>query len=161
MAIRKIMVLGEDEVLRKHARKVDRFDHRLHVLLDDMAETMYNANGVGLAAPQVGVLKRVVVIDVEDEHGLIELINPVIVEQSEQLMRGVEGCLSVPGRKGLVERPERIVVEAQDRNGNKIRYEATKLLAVCMCHELDHLDGRVYTDIMLEEVTDQPEEEEQ
>ena len=154
MAIRNIVVLGDDEVLRKHARAVTKFDRRLGVLLSDMAETMYAADGVGLAAPQVGVLKRAVVIDVEDDHGLIELVNPVIVE-SEGAVVGVEGCLSVPGRRGTVERPERVVVEAQDRNGEKLRIEAEGLLAVCLCHEIDHLDGIVYTDKMIENVTDQ------
>lgn len=154
MAIRNIVVLGDDEVLRKHARAVTKFDRRLGVLLSDMAETMYAADGVGLAAPQVGVLKRAVVIDVEDDHGLIELVNPVIVE-SEGAVVGVEGCLSVPGRRGTVERPERVVVEAQDRNGEKLRIEAEGLLAVCLCHEIDHLDGIVYTDKMIEDVTDQ------
>ena len=154
MAIRNIVVLGDDEVLRKHARAVTKFDRRLGVLLSDMAETMYAADGVGLAAPQVGVLKRAVVIDVEDDHGLIELVNPVIVE-SEGAVVGVEGCLSVPGRRGTVERPERVVVEAQDRNGEKLRIEAEGLLAVCLCHEIGHLDGIVYTDKMIEDVTDQ------
>jgi len=157
MAIRKIVVLGEDDILRKHARVVEKFDRRLHTLLSDMAETMYEAQGVGLAAPQVGILKRVAVIDVEDEHGLIELVNPVIVE-SEGSVVGPEGCLSVPGRRGTVERPERIVVVAQDRNGQSFRLEAKGLLAVCICHEVDHLDGVVYTDKMIEDVTDQETE---
>lgn len=158
MAIRKIVALGEDEILRKHARRVDKFDRRLHVLLDDMAQTMYDADGVGLAAPQVAVLKRVVVIDVGD--GLIELVNPEIVA-SEGAVIGVEGCLSVPGRRGTVERPERVTVEAQNRDGQPIRLEGEGLLAVCLCHEIDHLDGVVYVDKMIEDVTDQEEAEDE
>ena len=157
MAIRKIVVLGEDEVLRKRARRVDVFDKRLRTLLDDMAETMYKADGVGLAAPQVGILKRVVTIDVGD--GLIELVNPEILE-TEGAVVGTEGCLSVPGRRGTVERPERVVVAAQNRNGKEIRLEADGLLAVCLCHEIDHLDGVVYVDKMIEDVTDQTGDEE-
>ena len=114
MAIRKIVVLGEDDVLRKHARRVDKFDKRLRTLLDDMAETMYAANGAGLAAPQVGILKRVVVIDVGD--GLIELVNPEIMA-AEGAEVNVESCLSVPGRCGTVERPTRVTVRAQNRAG--------------------------------------------
>lgn len=156
MAIRKIVVLGEDEVLRKRSRRVDKFDKRLRVLLDDMAATMYKADGVGLAAPQVGILKRVVTIDVGD--GLIELVNPEIIE-TEGSVVGVEGCLSVPGKRGKVERPERVVVTAQNRDGKEIQLEADGLLAVCLCHELDHLDGVVYVDKMIEEVGDDYEEE--
>ena len=107
MAIRKIVVLGEDEVLRKRSRRVDKFDKRLRTLLDDMAQTMYDADGVGLAAPQVGILKRAVVIDVGD--GLIELVNPEIL-RTEGAVVGAEGCLSIPGRRCTVERPEKVVV---------------------------------------------------
>lgn len=155
MAIRKIVILGEDDVLRKHARRVDKFDKRLRTLLEDMADTMYAADGVGLAAPQVGILKRVVVIDVGD--GLIELINPVIVSQEGSVI-APEGCLSVPGRRGTVERPEKVVVQAQNRDGKEIRLQAEGLLAVAMCHEIDHLDGIVYVDKMIEDVTDRVEE---
>ena len=158
MAIRKIMVLGEDDVLRKHARRVDKFDKRLRTLLDDMADTMYKADGVGLAAPQVGILKRVVVIDVGD--GLIELVNPEIVA-AEGKVEGPEGCLSVPGRRGMVERPERVTVTAQNRDGKPIQIEATELLAVCLCHEIDHLDGVLYVDKMTEEITDQNDSEDE
>ena len=158
MAIRKIMVLGEDDVLRKHARRVDKFDKRLRTLLDDMADTMYKADGVGLAAPQVGILKRVVVIDVGD--GLIELVNPEIVA-AEGKAEGPEGCLSVPGRRGMVERPERVTVTAQNRDGKPIQIEATELLAVCLCHEIDHLDGMLYVDKMTEEITDQNDSEDE
>ena len=155
MAKRKIVILGEDDVLRKRARKVESFDDRLGVLLDDMAETMYAANGVGLAAPQVGILKRVVVIDVGD--GLVELVNPEILEMEGSVI-GAEGCLSVPGKRGTVDRPERVVVRAQDREGKLFEFDAEGLFAVCLCHETDHLDGIVYVDKMIEDVTDREEE---
>ena len=151
MAIRRIVEEGSDDVLRKHARTVERFNKRLHTLLDDMRETMYDADGVGLAAPQVGVLRRAVVIDVGE--GPLELINPVIVEADGAVVRE-EGCLSVPGRRGTVERPEHVVVEAQDRHGKPIRVEGRDWLAVAMCHEIDHLDGILYIDRMIEDVTD-------
>ena len=157
MAIRKIVVLGEDDVLRKRSRRVDKFDKRLRTLLDDMAATMYDAEGVGLAAPQVGILKRVVTIDVGD--GLIELVNPEIIA-SEGAAIGPEGCLSVPGRRGTVERPEKVTVVAQNRDGKMLQLEAEGLLAICLCHELDHLDGIVYVDKMIEDVTDMEDEEE-
>ena len=157
MAIRKIMVLGEDDVLRKRSRRVDKFDKRLRTLLDDMADTMYKADGVGLAAPQVGVLKRAVVIDVGE--GLIELVNPEIVA-SEGAVVGPEGCLAVPERRGTVERPERVTVKAQNRDGREVQIEATELLAVALCHEIDHLDGVLYVDKMIEDITDQDEDEE-
>lgn len=152
MAIRKIVKLGEDDVLRKRCRKVDKFDKRLHVLLDDMADTMYEADGAGLAAPQVGILKRVVVIDVGE--GLIELVNPEIIA-SEGAQMCIEGCLSVPGKRGKVERPAVVRVHAQDRDGNHIELEGEEFLANAICHELDHLDGVIYVDKMLEDVTDQ------
>ena len=152
MAIRNIVVLGEDDVLRKHARKVEKFDERLWTLLDDMAQTMYDADGAGLAAPQVGVLKRAVVIDVGE--GLLELINPEIVFQ-EGAAVNVEGCLSVPGRRGKVERPEKVRVKAQDRYGKPIEIEGEGFLCVAICHETDHLDGVVYVDKMIEDVTDE------
>ena len=156
MAIRKIVELGQDDVLRKRCRRVEKFDRRLGILLDDMADTMYKADGVGLAAPQVGVLKRCVVIDVGD--GLLELINPEIIEMSD-FQVGVEGCLSVPGKRGTVERPQHVILEAQDRRDKFIEVEAEGLLAVCMCHEVDHLDGIVYVDKMIEDVTDQYEDD--
>ena len=152
MAIRKIVKLGEDEVLRKRSRKVDKFDKRLEQLLDDMADTMYEADGAGLAAPQVGILKRCVVIDVGE--GLIELVNPEILS-AEGTQMCIEGCLSVPGRRGKVERPEKVIVHAQDRKGRHIELEGDGFLANAICHELDHLDGVVYVDKMLEDVTDQ------
>ena len=156
MALRK-MVYIEDELLRKKSRPVEKFDERLHKLLDDMAETMYHANGVGLAAPQVAVLRRVVVMDCGD--GLIEMVNPEIV-QTEGEQDGPEGCLSVPGRRGMVKRP--IVVRAlfQDRNGEWYEIEAEDLLARCIMHETDHLDGVLYVDKMYREIFDNEEEEE-
>ena len=158
MAIRKIVKLGEDEVLRKRARKVDQFDKRLWTLLDDMADTMYEADGVGLAAPQVGILKRVAVVDIGD--GLLELVNPEILEaEGEEI--GVEGCLSVPGRRGTVKRPLKVLVHAQDRKGRHIEVEAEEFMARAICHELDHLDGVVYVDRMIEDVTDKYQEDEE
>ena len=155
MAKRKIVLLGEDEVLRKHSRRVEKFDKRLRMLLDDMAETMIDADGVGLAAPQVGVLKRCVVIDAGD--GLIELVNPEIVSMEGSVI-GAEGCLSIPGRRCTVDRPEKVTVIAQNRDGESIRLEAEGLLAVAICHEVDHLDGILYIDKMIEDVTDQMED---
>lgn len=158
MAIRNIVIAGEDDVLRKHARRVEKFDKRLWTLLDDMAETMYSADGAGLAAPQVGILKRAVVIDVGE--GLIELINPEIVWQEGAVIRA-EGCLSVPGRRGTVERPERVRVKAQDRHGKPIELEGDGFLTMAICHETDHLDGIIYTDKMIEDVTDKYENEQE
>ena len=154
MAIRKILVEGE-ETLRKHARKVEKFDQRLWTLLDDMAETMYDADGAGLAAPQVGILKRVVVIDVGE--GLIELINPEIIH-TEGSQINPEGCLSIPGRRCTVDRPAMVVVRAQNRNGEAIEITGTEFLAMALCHEIDHLDGILYIDKMIEDVTDQYEQ---
>ena len=156
MAIRRIVEMGKDDILRKHARRVDKFDKRLAVLLDDMADTMYEADGVGLAAPQVGILKRCVVIDVGE--GLIELVNPEILTAEGEVV-DVEGCLSVPGRRATVARPEKVRVHAQDRRGKHIEIEGEGLLARCLCHELDHLEGVLYVDKMIEDVTDKIEEE--
>jgi len=142
LAIRNIRKYN-DEILRKKSKKVEKFDERLMQLLSDMAETMYQANGVGLAAPQVGVLKRVVVIDTGD--GLIELINPVIVEQEGEQIE-VEGCLSIPDVLGEVKRPKKVKVNAQDRFGNNINVAGEDLLARAICHELDHLDGVLFID---------------
>jgi len=152
MAIRKIVKLGDD-VLRKECRPQEKFDLRLAILLKDMADTMYRAEGVGLAAPQVGVLRRVVVIDIGE--GLIEMINPVIVH-SEGSQTGREGCLSLPGRQGVVTRPNVVTVQFQDRKGTPCELTGEGFLARAMCHELDHLDGRVYIDVMDRELT--PEE---
>ena len=152
MAIRKIVKLG-DEALRKVCKKQEKFDLRLWLLLKDMADTMYKAEGVGLAAPQVGILRRVVVIDVGD--GLVELINPEIISQ-EGSQCGREGCLSLPGRQGIVTRPMKVTVRAQDRKGNEFQLEAEGFFARAVCHELDHLDGKLYIDVMDRELT--PEE---
>ena len=150
MAIRKLVYI-EDELLRKKSRPVDKFDEKLHKLLDDMAETMYHTNGVGLAAPQVAVLRRVVVMDCGD--GLIEMINPEVYEvEGEQ--DGPEGCLSVPGRCGTVERPTKVTVRAQNRVGETFEITGEGQLAQAFCHELDHLDGIVYVDKMIEDVSD-------
>ena len=146
MALRNIVKFGED-VLKKKCREVTVFDDKLWVLLDDMLETMNEANGVGLAAPQVGILRRVAVIDVGD--GPIELINPVITSVKGK-QREVEGCLSVPGKYGITCRPEKVTVEALDRNGNLKTYTGEGLTARAFCHELDHLDGVLYKDHALE-----------
>ena len=141
MALRNIRKLGE-EVLRKKCRMVETIDEKIITLLDDMAETMYDANGVGLAAPQIGILKRIAVIDIGE--GLIELINPEIIE-FEGNIKDVEGCLSVPGKYGYVVRPSKVTVTALNRDGEKISYTAEGMLAKAFCHEIDHLDGIVYT----------------
>ena len=142
MAIRMIRE-SEDEILRKKCKVVKKFDEKLHTLLDDMAETMHEANGVGLAAPQVGMLKRAVVIDLGD--GVIELINPEIIE-TEGEQTGSEGCLSVPGKAGDVTRPNYVKVKALDRNGEEFEIEGEELMARALCHEIDHLDGVLYID---------------
>ncbi len=141
MAIRNIVKDG-DSILLKKCRPVEKFNERLWVLLDDMAETMHAANGVGLAGPQVGLLRRVVVIDVGE--GVIELINPKIVAYSGE-QDGPEGCLSFPGEYGMVKRPNYVKVRAQDRNGKEFEIDGRELLARAFCHELDHLDGVVFT----------------
>lgn len=153
MAIRNILVIDRDDLLRKHARKVDKFDARLHELLTDMAETMAAGNGVGLAAPQVGVLKRCCVVDA-GESGVIELVNPEILSREGEVTV-IEGCLSVPDRAGRVVRPEKVRVRAQDRNGETFEMEGTGMLAVCLCHEIDHLDGILYVDKMIEDATEE------
>lgn len=142
MAIRNIVKIGDD-VLRKVCRSQLTFDERLHTVLDDMAETMYKAEGVGLAAPQIGILRRYCVVDVGD--GLIELINPVITEKSGS-QTGSEGCLSIPDRFEEVERPFKVTVRAQDRNGKNITVTAEGFKARAFCHEIDHLDGILYID---------------
>ncbi|MEE0945161.1 MAG: peptide deformylase [Clostridia bacterium] len=146
MALREIRKKG-DEILEKVCKEVKVFDERLWTLLDDMYDTMTNSDGVGLAAPQVGILKRAAVIDIGE--GKIEIINPVIVSE-EGTQNGSEGCLSVPGVFGEVERPQKVTVEAQDRNGNKITVTGEDLLARALCHEIEHLDGKLF----LERVTE-------
>lgn len=140
MAIRNILKSG-DSILNKKSKLVSEFNERLHTLLDDMAETMYENNGVGLAAPQVGILRRAVVVDIGE--GIIELINPVIVESSGT-QTDVEGCLSVNDYVGEVTRPNYVKVKAQDRYGNEIEMEAEGFLARAFCHEIDHLDGILF-----------------
>ena len=140
MALRNI-VTKEDEVLHKKCRPVEIFDEKLSTLLDDMAETMYKANGVGIAAPQVGILRRIVFIDVGD--GPVELINPVITKR-KGTQRGIEGCLSCPNEWGYVVRPKEVVVKAQDRHGNEVEYKCSDFFAKCVCHELDHLEGHLF-----------------
>ena len=148
MAIRNIRKDG-DEILRKKCKDVDVIDSKIKTLIKDMAETMYESNGVGLAAPQVGVLKRIVVIDTGE--GLLELINPrIISETGEQTY--IEGCLSIPGIYGETKRPAKVVVEALNPNGEKVTVEGEKLLAVCLCHEIDHLDGKLFKDIVIKYV---------
>ena len=155
--VRKILELG-DETLRKKSKPIPKFDLRLWLLLRDMADTMYKAEGVGLAAPQVGILRRVVVIDVGDEHGLIELVNPeIIAVEGEQA--GPEGCLSVPGRRGYVVRPNKVTVRAQDRKGKFFELTGEELLARALCHEIDHLDGVMYVDKMDHEIFEGDKEE--
>ncbi|MBO4428872.1 MAG: peptide deformylase [Clostridia bacterium] len=144
MAILNILKEGEP-TLSKISRPVEKITERTLTLLDDMAETMRRAEGVGLAAPQVGVLRRIVVVEVDPGH-LIELINPEIIERSGT-QTGLEGCLSVPGKHGTVTRPMKVKVRALDRTGKVREYEGEELLARCFCHEIDHLDGKLYTSI--------------
>ena len=150
MAIRTIVKEG-DEVLRKVCRPVEKFEQKLNDLIQDLADTMYQANGVGLAAPQVGILKRVAVVDVGD--GLFEFINPRIVESSGKQI-GTEGCLSCPGVWGTVKRPNVVTVEAYDRNGERFLLTANELFARAICHELDHLDGKLFKDFAIEYVSE-------
>lgn len=151
MALRKILT-QEESVLHKVCRPVTKFDSKLHELLDDMVETLYEANGVGLAAPQVGILRRVVVIDTGDE--VVELVNPEIMETSGE-QDGMEGCLSIPGEYWMVKRPNYVKAKAQDREGNWFEIEAEELIARCICHECDHLDGHLYTEIAYRKLTDE------
>ena len=161
MAIRNIREMG-DEVLSKRCKEVTQMTPRVRELIEDMLETMYEANGVGLAAPQVGILKRIVVIDVTGEDPHI-LINPRIVESSGE-QTGHEGCLSVPGKYGIVTRPSYVKVVALDVNMKEFELEGTELLARAICHELDHLDGHLYVEKAqggLRDVGDEEEEEEE
>ena len=156
MAIRQIFK-NDAECLYRKCRPVERFDKKLSDLIDDMADTMYKANGVGLAAPQVGILRRAVVVDVGDEESrLFELVNPEIIAfEGEQ--EGPEGCLSIPGRSGIVKRPNKVTVRAQDSRGNPMEITAEGFLARAFCHEIDHLDGILYIDKMEREIF--PEDE--
>lgn len=152
MAIRLIRK-EPDEVLRKTSREVTVFDDRLAQLLDDMYDTMYDAGGVGLAAVQVGILKRAVVVDTREEGERYELVNPKLVYKKGE--REVsEGCLSVPGVSGYVKRPEKVIVRAQDRHGETFEVEATGLLAQAFCHEIEHLDGGLFIDKVTEFIND-------
>lgn len=152
MGLRKILT-DKDPALHKVCKPVVNFDRKLHKLLDDMTETMLDANGVGLAAPQVGILRRVVVVDTGDD-GILELVNPTLLETDGE-QEGAEGCLSVPGKYGLVKRPYYAKVRAQDRDGNWFEVEGEELIGRCFCHELDHLDGIVYTEVMERFLTDE------
>ena len=164
MALRNIVTVG-DSVLSKVCRPVTKFDRRLHILMDDMIDTLIDSGGVGLAAPQVGVLRRVVVVDTGDD-GILELVNPEIVETSGS-QTGLEGCLSVPGKYGIVTRPNVVKVRAQDRFGEWFEAEGEELIARCFCHELAHLEGQLYTAVAdrmltpeeLEELMKEDEEE--
>lgn len=148
MALRKIRLEG-DPILRKKSRPVDEINDRIKILLDDMVETMDDADGVGLAAPQVGVLRRVIVIDIGE--GPIKIINPEFIEEEGSFI-DIEGCLSVPNKAGKVERPERVKIKYLNEDGEEIVLEGTGLLAKAICHEIDHLDGILYTDKVIEYV---------
>ena len=143
MAIRNIVTIG-DPVLREKSREVTLFDSKLGTLIDDMTETMFDAAGVGLAAPQVGILRRVCVISTDGDK-VYELVNPRIIKSSGE-QTGPEGCLSIPGRQGIVTRPNKLTVEAFDRFGKKVKYNVEGFTAVAFCHEMDHLDGVLYID---------------
>ena len=157
MAVREIRVMG-DEVLNKKCKEVTTMTPRTQILIEDMIDTMYEANGVGLAAPQVGILKRIVVIDVGE--GPIVLINPEILETSGE-QTGSEGCLSVPGKAGMVTRPNYVKVKALDENMEEVVYEGEELLARAFCHELEHLDGHLYVEKVEGELQDVTYEDEE
>ena len=144
MGLRKILT-DKEPALHKVCKEVTSFDSKLHKLLDDMHETLADSGGVGLAAPQVGILRRVVLVD--NGETVLELINPTLVE-TDGIQEGAEGCLSIPGKYGLVKRPYYAKVRAQDRNGNWFETDGEELTARCFCHELDHLDGILYTLVM-------------
>ena len=156
MGLRKILT-DKEPCLHKVCRPVEKFDGRLHKLLDDMKETLEDAQGVGLAAPQVGILRRVIVVDTGEE--MLELVNPELLETSGEQV-GAEGCLSVPGKYGLVKRPMVAKVRAQDRDGNFFEVEGEELIARCFCHEIDHLDGILYTQVMERFLTEEELKEE-
>ena len=145
MALRKIIEVG-DPCLAKVCRPVTAFNSRLHALLDDMTETLVDVGGAGLAAPQIGILRRAVIVLDEESEMYLELVNPEIVAVSEEEQTGLEGCLSVPGKWGIVTRPAVVRVRAQDRYGEWFEAEADGMTARCFCHELEHLDGHLYTE---------------
>ena len=151
MGIRRILT-DKEPALHKTCKPVVNFDARLHKLLDDMHETLEDSGGVGLAAPQVGILRRVVLVDNGEE--VLELVNPTLLETDGE-QEGPEGCLSVPGKYGLVKRPYYAKVRAQDRNGNWFETDGEELTARCFCHELDHLDGIIYTEVMERYLTEE------
>ncbi|MBE6976621.1 MAG: peptide deformylase [Ruminococcaceae bacterium] len=151
MGLRKILT-DKEPALHKVCKTVEKFDWKLHKLLDDMRETLIESNGVGLAAPQVGILRRVVLVDTGDE--ILELVNPELLETDGEQV-GAEGCLSVPNKYGLVKRPYYAKVRAQDRDGNWYEAEGEEIVARCFCHELDHLDGILYTQVMERYLTDE------
>ena len=155
MGLRKILT-DKEPALHKTCRPVTEFDAKLHKLLDDMRETLIESGGVGLAAPQVGILRRVVLVDNGEE--ILELVNPTLIETADE-QEGPEGCLSVPGKYGLVKRPYYAKVRAQDRNGNWFEADGEELTARCFCHELDHLDGILYTQVMERLLTDKEMQE--
>ena len=151
MGLRRILTV-EESALHKVCKPVTEFDSKLHKLLNDMRETLIDSGGVGLAAPQVGILRRVVLVDTGEE--ILELINPTLLQTSGE-QEGPEGCLSVPGKYGLVKRPYYATVRAQDRDGNWFECEGEELIARCFCHELDHLDGIIYTEVMERYLTEE------
>ena len=151
MALRRILT-ADEPALHKVCHPVTRLDETLHLLLDDMAETLTDANGVGLAAPQIGIMRRIFIMDIGDE--IVELINPEILETGGE-QDGMEGCLSVPGEYWLVKRPNYAKVRAQDRDGNWFELEGEELIARCICHENDHLDGHIYTEIAYHKLSDE------
>ena len=157
MALREIRI-DDDPILRKKSRVVSEINDRILTLLEDMEETMIHANGVGLAAPQVGVLRRVVTIDVGE--GIMKIINPEILEVRGEVIE-IEGCLSLPGISGTVERPEWVKLKYLNENGEEVIIEGTDLLARVICHEVDHLDGILYTDKVIEYCTDEDENKEE
>ena len=158
MGLRKILT-DKDPALHKVCKPVTNFDNKLFKLLDDMRDTLIESGGVGLAAPQVGILRRVVLVDVGmEDNEIVEFINPEMIETDGE-QYGAEGCLSVPGKYGLVKRPMYAKVRAQDRNGDWFEAEGEELIARCFCHELDHLDGIVYTEVMERFLTEKELEE--
>lgn len=150
MALRNVLTVeSENDSLRKKSREVEKIDEKILTLIEDMKETLYEKNGVGLAAPQIGILKRVIVIDIGE--GPIVLMNPIIVYQKGE-QKEMEGCLSVPGVWGIVSRPERVIVRGMNPEGETVEIEAEGLLAIAFCHEIDHLNGVLYTDKVIEYV---------
>lgn len=159
MAIRNLRLEG-DEILKKQSREVEKIDEKIQVLIEDMIETMHKYNGVGLAAVQVGILKRIIVIDIYDGNGPIAMINPVILKTKGEV-EVEEGCLSFPNKFAKIKRPEHVTAEYMDREGNIIKIKAKELLAQAICHEVDHLNGEVFVDKIIEGTLEyiEPEEE--